>query len=61
MHDFPNSIMEPSPAEDTSGTVNMPDMIRKLAYTFYEKRGRVHGHHDDDWLKAEREIKHHLS
>ncbi len=30
------------------------DEIVKLAYEFYEKRGRIHGCDLEDWLKAER-------
>ena len=33
--------------------------IAELAYRFYEKRGRHHGHDVDDWLSAERELTHH--
>jgi hypothetical protein len=30
------------------------DEIVRVAYDFYEKRGRVHGYHLEDWLEAER-------
>jgi hypothetical protein len=33
--------------------------IARLAYDFYEMRGRTHGHDVDDWLSAERELRHH--
>jgi hypothetical protein len=33
--------------------------IARLAYRFYEWRGRRDGHDVDDWLSAERELKHH--
>ena len=33
--------------------------IAHLAYGFYELRGRRHGHDVDDWLSAERELRHH--
>ena len=36
------------------------DLIRKRAYQLFEARGRRQGHELDDWLQAEREIKHHL-
>ena len=36
-----------------------PDDIARLAYHFYETRGRQHGHDVDDWLSAERELVHH--
>ena len=37
-----------------------PDRIRRRAYELFEARGRLSGHELDDWLEAEREIKHHL-
>jgi hypothetical protein len=33
--------------------------IARLAYHFYETRGRRDGHDVDDWLSAERELAHH--
>ena len=38
-------------------TGSMQEEIRKRAYELYEKRGRRNGHHEDDWLQAEREIR----
>jgi Protein of unknown function (DUF2934) len=35
------------------------DEIARLAYHFYETRGRRHGHDVDDWLSAEQELTHH--
>ena len=35
------------------------DEIARLAYCFYEARGRRAGHEIDDWLSAERELIHH--
>ena len=32
------------------------DEIARLAYQFYEARGRRNGHDVDDWLSAEREL-----
>jgi len=47
---------------DTSGCPIecIADLIRERAYQLYEARGRQQGHELDDWLQAEREIKHHL-
>jgi len=49
-------------AADTSGCPIkcIPDLIRKRAYQIFEARGRQQGHELNDWLQAEREIKHHL-
>jgi hypothetical protein len=35
------------------------DEIARLAYHFYETRGRPDGHDVDDWLAAERQLTHH--
>jgi hypothetical protein len=35
------------------------DEIARLAYHFYETRGRRDGHDVDDWLSAERQLTHH--
>jgi len=35
------------------------DEIARLAYHFYETRGRHDGRDVDDWLSAERELTHH--
>jgi hypothetical protein len=32
------------------------DEIARLAYHFYETRGRLDGHDLDDWLSAEQEL-----
>jgi Protein of unknown function (DUF2934) len=36
-----------------------PDEIARLAYEFYEARGRPHGHDIYDWLSAEQQLMHH--
>ncbi|HSC06644.1 MAG TPA: DUF2934 domain-containing protein [Steroidobacteraceae bacterium] len=41
------------------GTSPTRDEIARLAYHFYERRGRRDGHDVDDWLSAERELAHH--
>jgi hypothetical protein len=33
--------------------------IAKLAYCFYESRGRQDGYQMEDWLRAEQELVHH--
>jgi hypothetical protein len=47
---------------DTSGrSIDcIPNLIRQRAYQLFEARGRRQDHEVDDWLQAEREIKHHL-
>jgi len=47
---------------DTSGCPAecLPDLIRKRAYHRFEARGARPGYELDDWLQAEREVKHHF-
>ena len=47
------------PALSPHELVNDPkrdELIRRRAYEFYERRGRVYGHAMDDWLAAEAEV-----
>lgn len=39
---------------DTFDTPPSPEEIAAEAYAIYESRGRADGHHEDDWLEAER-------
>lgn len=32
------------------------EQISRRAHEFYEQRGKEHGHDEEDWLRAEREI-----
>ena len=34
--------------------------IEKLAYQFWEERGRPLGSSEEDWFRAERELRHHF-
>jgi len=43
----PQSTSSPSSEED----------IRLRAYHLYLERGQTHGAHEDDWVRAERELK----
>jgi hypothetical protein len=46
----------PSTADEQSGIT--ADAIARRAFEFYCARGGEHGQDVDDWLKAERELKH---
>ena len=40
-------------------SVSAPDLqaqIAELAHRFWTERGRQHGHHEEDWYRAEREL-----
>lgn len=41
-----------------SEPAGVQDEIERRAYQLYEERGRIDGHHEDDWYKAEKEIRH---
>jgi hypothetical protein len=47
---------------DTSGSHRgcVSELIQKRAYELFEQRGQLPGNDLDDWLHAEREVKHHL-
>ena len=48
-------------ADTSSPSIDcIPNLIRQRAYQLFEASGRQQGHELDDWLQAEREIKHHL-
>lgn len=34
----------------------LQEQIRERAYELYEERGCVHGHHEEDWARAESEV-----
>jgi hypothetical protein len=42
-------------------TLPSREEIARLAYQFYEARGRQDGRDIDDWLSAERELKRHYA
>jgi Protein of unknown function (DUF2934) len=44
------------PSIVTESHPNLEEEIRRLAYEFYEERGREDGHDLDDWLRAEAAI-----
>ena len=51
------------PAQRTSAqtAASIEEEIALRAYEIYLERGKTDGNDVDDWLQAEREIKHHLS
>ena len=36
---------------------NLRQQVELRAYELYEARGRIDGHHEDDWYQAENEIR----
>ena len=53
------SRLEPRDEPESSDQRDSPteDEIRARAYDLYLKRGRTHGGHEDDWFRAERELR----
>jgi hypothetical protein len=51
-----DSIKSASVPAITDPHPNLDEEIRRLAYEFYETRGREDGHDVDDWLRAEAEV-----
>jgi len=33
------------------------DQVAMLAHRFWNERGRVHGHHEEDWFRAEQALR----
>ena len=40
-----------------SGSSIAHDQVARLAHRFFEERGHTHGHHEEDWLRAEQELR----
>lgn len=47
----PVAILKPK------GSPDLEEEIRRRAYELYEERGREHGFDQDDWLRAEAEVR----
>ena len=43
--------------KSSSGNGNLEEEIRRRAYELYQERGGEHGRHDEDWLRAEAEVR----
>lgn len=62
-----NASQTVSTADTTSGTARNAviegnatidlDAVRQRAYELYEERGRVEGFHEEDWRRAEEEVR----
>ena len=48
------------PASFIATQIDLEALIRQRAYELYEERGCTPGQQDDDWLRAEQEIRAHL-
>jgi len=55
-----HSLEEAATTGDTLegyAAMNNREEIAKLAYKYYEARGYKHGSHEEDWHRAERELR----
>lgn len=48
------------PASFIATQIDLETQIRQRAYQLYEERGCTPGQQDEDWLRAEQEIRAHL-
>lgn len=52
------NIIEPTEAAAPERFTELDrDEIEKLAYSYWVARGQQHGAHEEDWLRAERELR----
>jgi len=43
-------------AAKATGTKVTHEQVAELAHRFWNERGRQHGHHEEDWYRAEQEL-----
>jgi hypothetical protein len=43
--------------DDAPAVPSSEDRVREAAYRRFVERGSVHGHHEDDWREAEKEVR----
>ena len=41
----------------TNGSSISHDQVAQLAHRFWNERGHVHGHHEEDWFRAEQALR----
>jgi DUF2934 family protein len=51
------SSTPPRPKNNDVMTSPSPDAIARRAFELFLERGGSHGHHLEDWLRAERELR----
>ena len=56
-NNYPPSAAAVENAPNTSVQPSMEEQIRQRAYELYEERGRHHGFEQEDWARAEAEIR----
>jgi len=57
LHAYAESGTQPAmKATTASGRPNRHEEVAQLAHSFWTERGHTHGHHEDDWFRAEQEL-----
>jgi hypothetical protein len=46
-----------SVSHGTNGTSISHDQVAQLAHRFFIERGHTHGHHEEDWFRAEQALR----
>ena len=54
MHPAANTAAFPA---SENGRPVSHEQVARLAYRLWIESGRLHGHHEDDWLRAEKELR----
>jgi Protein of unknown function (DUF2934) len=44
--------------ESVNASADSPEDVAVLAYRFWNERGGIHGHHEEDWYRALEELQH---
>ena len=52
-----SSAKKPVASANGTGRSISHDQVALLAHRFFEERGRKHGHHEEDWFRAEQELR----
>jgi len=58
---MPEAVSTPQvrrgPGASVATPIDLDAQIRERAYALYEERGRIPGQENEDWLRAEREVR----
>ena len=52
-----SSVKKPVASAKANESSISHDQVALLAHRFFEERGRKHGHHEEDWFRAEQELR----
>jgi hypothetical protein len=55
-HGAPTLVKKSAPAGNSS-SASVDEAIRQRAYELYKERGSTPGHENEDWFRAEQEVK----